>query len=74
VVWHDRLKLTQGHGGPQNPEVIFTVANIQQELPDLLIERAECMLRPVSVDRRALNAINALVRAKRPGDDGNVPA
>jgi len=66
IVGHDLLNLSQGHGGPQNPEVLFTPANIERELPGLLIERSERVLRPVTVDGREVNAIDALVRAKMP--------
>ncbi len=66
VVGHDLLNLSQGHGGPQNPEVLFTPADIERDLPGLGIERAERVLRPVTVDGRQVNAIDALVRAKKP--------
>lgn len=66
VVGHDRLNLTEGHGGPQDPEVLFTAPEIERELPGLVIERAERVLRQVTVDGREVDAIDALVRAKRP--------
>ena len=66
VVGHDLLNLSQGHGGPQNPEVLFTPSDIERGLPGLGIERAERVLRPVTVDGREVTAIDALVRAKRP--------
>lgn len=66
VVGHDLLNLSQGHGGPQNPEVLFTPADIERELTDLQVERAERVLRPVSVEGREVTAIDALVLAKKP--------
>jgi SAM-dependent methyltransferase len=66
VVGHDLLNLSQGYGGPQNPEVLFTPADIERDLPGLSIERAERVLRPVTVDGREVTAIDALVRAKKP--------
>ena len=60
------LARTEGHRGPQNPEVLFTADDIERELPGVLIERAERVLRPVTVDGREVNAIHALVRANRP--------
>lgn len=66
VVGHDRLNISQGYGGPQNPEVLFTPADIERDLPGLSIERAERVLRPVTVDGREVAAIDALVRAKKP--------
>jgi SAM-dependent methyltransferase len=65
MVGHDRLNLAEGHGGPQNLEVLFTAAEIKRELPGLLIGRAERVQRPVTVDGREVQAIDALVRAKR---------
>ena len=66
VVGHDLLNLSQGYGGPQKPEVLFTPADIERDLPGLGIERAERVLRPVTVDGREVTAIDALVRAKKP--------
>ncbi|HVC75384.1 MAG TPA: class I SAM-dependent methyltransferase [Candidatus Micrarchaeaceae archaeon] len=66
VVGHDLLNLSQGHGGPQDPELLFTPADIERVLPGLGIERAESVLRPLTVDGREVSAIDALVRAKRP--------
>ena len=66
VVGHDLLNLSEGHGGPQNPEVLFTPADIERDLPGLGIERAERVLRPVTVDGREVTAIDALMRAKKP--------
>jgi len=70
VVGHDLLNLSEGHGGPQNPEVLFTPADIERDLPGLGIERAERVLRPVTVDGREVTAIDALVRAKKPLSTG----
>jgi SAM-dependent methyltransferase len=66
VIGHDRLNLTEGHGGPRDPEVLFTPADIEHELPGLRIERAERVLRLLTVDGREVDAIDALVRARRP--------
>jgi len=65
VVGHDLLNLSQGHGGPQDPELLFTPADIERVLPGLGIERAESVLRPVTVEGREVSAIDALVRAKK---------
>lgn len=66
VVGHDLLNLTEGVGGPQSAEVLFTPADIEKELAGLHIERAERVLRPVAVESREANAIDALVRASKP--------
>lgn len=70
VVGHDLLNLSEGHGGPQNPEVLFTPADIERDLPGLGIERAERVLRPLIVNGHEVTAIDALVRAKKPLSTG----
>jgi 2-polyprenyl-3-methyl-5-hydroxy-6-metoxy-1,4-benzoquinol methylase len=63
VVGHDRSNLTEGVGGPQDPEVLFTPAEIVAELPvEFEIERAEVVRR-----RRGdgPGPVDAVVRAKR---------
>jgi SAM-dependent methyltransferase len=66
VVGHDLLNLSEGIGGPQDPVVLFTPADIERDLAGLHIERAERVLRPVAVEGREVNAIDALVRATKP--------
>jgi len=63
VVGHDRSNLVQGTGGPQDPEVLFTAAEIASELPGLTIERAETVRRPIGDERYRIDAV---VRAVRP--------
>jgi len=65
VVGHDLLNLSEGVGGPQDPGVLFTPADIEKDLAGLHIERAERVLRPVAVEGREVNAIDALVRARQ---------
>jgi SAM-dependent methyltransferase len=62
VVAHDLLNLTEGHGGPQVPEVLYTPDDVVGDLPGLVIERAERVRRPVG----EAEAIDVLVRATRP--------
>ena len=70
VVGHDLLNLSQGYGGPQDPKVLFTPDDVERDLPGLRIERAERVLRPVTVDGRQVDAIDALVRAiKQPAPE-----
>lgn len=63
VVGHDRSNLVEGTGGPQDPEVLFTAAEIASELPGLTIERAETVRRPIGDERYRIDAV---VRAVRP--------
>jgi SAM-dependent methyltransferase len=66
VVGHDRRNLTEGHGGPPDPEILYTPEEIATHLPDLVVERAERVRRPVSTDQGLAEAIDTLVRARRP--------
>jgi SAM-dependent methyltransferase len=66
VIAHDSRNLADGTGGPQDPAVLYTAADVQGDLAgsDLLIERAGEVLRPVEGADRP--AIDALLRAHRP--------
>jgi len=63
IVGHDRSNLIAGTGGPQDPAVLFTAAEVASELPGLTIRRAEAVRRPVAGDRWRIDAV---VRAVRP--------
>jgi SAM-dependent methyltransferase len=65
VVGHDLQNLNGGYGGPQDPSVLFTPDEIAAELPGLDIEKAERVLRPVATEDGEVQAIDALVRARR---------
>jgi SAM-dependent methyltransferase len=65
VVGHDLQNLNGGHGGPQDPRVLFTPDEIAAELPGLEVEKAERVLRPVETEDGEAQAIDALVRARR---------
>jgi SAM-dependent methyltransferase len=65
VVGHDLENLNGGHGGPKDPRVLFTPAEVAAELPGLEIEKAERVLRPVETEDGEVQAIDALVRARR---------
>ena len=66
VVAHDLLNLTEGHGGPKEPEVLYTPDDVVGDLSGLAIERAERVRRPVAVDGGEAVAIDVLVRAMTP--------
>ena len=63
LIGHDLLNLTEGVGGPSDPTLLFTPADIAAELPGLEIEKAERVLRDVAGEERP--AIDALVRAAK---------
>jgi SAM-dependent methyltransferase len=66
VVGHDVENLRSGWGGPKDPAVLFTPDDVAGELAGLEIEKAERVLRAVEDDGGAHEAIDALVRARRP--------
>lgn len=63
LVGHDLLNLTEGAGGPSDPDVLYTPDDIVAELPGLAIEKAERVFRDIEDAERP--AIDALVRARR---------
>jgi SAM-dependent methyltransferase len=65
VVGHDLRNLTDGWGGPSSPDVLFTPDDVAAELPGLVVERAERVVREVEDGDGVHEAIDALVRARR---------
>jgi SAM-dependent methyltransferase len=65
VVGHDLQNLDGGFGGPRDPAVLLTPEQVAAELPGLEIERAERVLRPIEDEEGDVQAIDALVRARR---------
>jgi SAM-dependent methyltransferase len=66
LIAHDLTNLTDGVGGPQDPEVLYTPAAVAAELPGLRVVRAERVHRTVERDDGPATAIDTLVRAIRP--------
>ena len=64
LLGHDLTNLTDGVGGPSDPDILYTADVIAAELPGLEIEKATTVLRDVHGDDR--DAIDTLVRARRP--------
>lgn len=74
VVGHDTTNITDGFGGPQDPEVLFTPEDVLTDLADagLRSVRAERVRRTVTrPDGEPAEAIDALVRLTRPGGSAN---
>ena len=68
VVGHDTTNLRDGVGGPQDPAVLFTPADVVDNLASvdgLEVERAERVLRPVPMPDGERQAVDALVRVHR---------
>jgi SAM-dependent methyltransferase len=69
VIGHHRDNITDGVGGPQDPAILFTPADIVADLADgtgLVPERADRVLRPVAVDGNERHAVDAVVRLRSP--------
>jgi SAM-dependent methyltransferase len=64
LIGHDLTNVTDGVGGPSDPDVLYTPEQIAEEVPSLDVEKAERVLRDVAGADRP--AIDALVRARRP--------
>ena len=65
AVGHDLANLTEGVGGPQGPEVLYTPESITAELSGLRVLRAGRVHRTVERDGVSATAIDTLVRAVR---------
>jgi len=65
VLGHDTRNLTDGYGGPRDPSVLFTPADVVASLDDLVVERAETVERTVTLDDGDAAALDAFVRAAR---------
>ena len=66
VVGHDLLNLTECWGGPTQADVLFTPDDVISEIDGLQVEKAERVRRPVEDGGVLHEAIDALVRARRP--------
>lgn len=68
VIGHDRINLSQGHGGPQDPDILFTAEDVIDDVAgvsDVSVVRAEKVTRSVPTDAGERTAIDALVQAVR---------
>ncbi|MCA1672282.1 MAG: class I SAM-dependent methyltransferase [Actinobacteria bacterium] len=66
VLGHDLYNLSDGHGGPQDPSILFTPDDVVADLPGLSMVKAERVSRRLSTEAGERTAIDALVRAVRP--------
>jgi 2-polyprenyl-3-methyl-5-hydroxy-6-metoxy-1,4-benzoquinol methylase len=67
MVGHARLNLTQGVGGPRQPELLWEPSEIREEVAalGLSVQRAEHVLRPVETTDGVKDAIDTLLLARR---------
>jgi SAM-dependent methyltransferase len=64
LLGHDTLNMSEGVGGPSDPDIHYTPDEIASQLAGLEVEKAERVYRDVDGEDRP--AIDALVRARRP--------
>jgi SAM-dependent methyltransferase len=61
IVGHDQTNLTEGAGGPQDPDLLFTADELAASLtaahPDFTIERAEAVRRDAPAARAPIDAV-----------------
>ncbi|MGH3449676.1 MAG: class I SAM-dependent methyltransferase, partial [Haloechinothrix sp.] len=62
VVGHDRDNLTRGTGGPQDPDVLYTVDGVVTTLSGLRVDKAEQFARLVDTELGPMSAIDTVVR------------
>ncbi len=67
LVGHDRANSDRGYGGPSDPAVAYTAAEIVADLGGLQVVRAEQVERPVQEDGEEHVALDVVVCAVRPG-------
>ena len=68
VVGHDQTNLSSGHGGPQDPAVLYSPADIVADIEhaELTVARAETAVRSLSdAQGHPVEALDALVLAQR---------
>lgn len=66
LVAHNPDNLEHGYGGPRDPVVLYSAEQAAADLTGLEIERAEPVVRTVETADGAREAIDTLVRARRP--------
>ena len=66
VVGHDVANLSEGYGGPQDPEILHRADDIVSALPGLAIRRSGQARRLVHAADGDQIAIDTVVRAQRP--------
>jgi hypothetical protein len=68
VVAHDSDNLERGYGGPPDPAVLYSAADVTSDIAgsELTVERAEQVTRAVTTPDGERTALDCLVVATRP--------
>ena len=64
LIGHDVSNITEGWGGPQDPDLLWDVSEVLGWLDGLVIVEAEVVNRPVDTDDGRKYARDTLVRAR----------
>ena len=72
VAAHDSDNIEHGHGGPSDPAVLYSAADVVADIEGsgLVIERAERVIRVVNTADGEKDALDCLVLATRAGQTG----
>ena len=62
---HDRRNHTEGHHGPKDPAVLYSVEDVVPHLGALEVIRAERVYRRIETDDGPAVMVDAIVRAQR---------
>ena len=71
VIAHDSSNLTEGHGGPQDPAVLYTAADLEKDLQDqisagaLVVESSGRVARDVETPEGTAYAWDVLFKVRR---------
>jgi SAM-dependent methyltransferase len=68
VVGHARANLTEGIGGPQDPDLLYEPDDVVAWLADLEVLRSDHVARTVDTESGPRQAIDTLVLARRGGE------
>jgi hypothetical protein len=74
VVGHDSSNLTDGYGGPQDAGVLYTAADLETDLQDLIksggyvVERSGRFAREVVVGEESHVAWDVILKVRRKGE------
>jgi SAM-dependent methyltransferase len=68
AIGHDRANLTEGTGGPQDPDLLWVPEELARALvaDGLTVDRAERVRREVATDEGPRQAVDTLLRAHAP--------
>ena len=66
VIGHDSDNIEHGYGGPQDPSVLYSAADVTSDFAGLDVVKAGQRIREIQTDSGIKRAIDVIVRATRP--------